>query len=126
MSPSGVLIPGKNNWPLVQWALQHTMTELLKTGVKIYTRPPPFAHSKCIIIDDDYSLVGSTNLDPRSLRLNFELGIEVFEQELNQELCEHFRQELPKCRPFTPERLAQRSAAARIRDATASMFTPYL
>ncbi len=84
------MIPEKNNWPLVQWALQHNMAELLDAGVRILRRPPPFAHSKCMVIDDDYSMVGSSNLDSRSLRLNFELGIEVFDARLNDELGRHF------------------------------------
>ncbi len=121
-----VMIPEKNNWPLVQWALQHNMTELLDAGVEILRRPPPFAHSKSIVIDDDYSLVGSSNLDPRSLRLNFELGVEVFEPGLNAELAAHFQDNLPGCRPFTSKELRERTAFARLRDSASALFTPYL
>lgn len=121
-----VVIPEKNNWPLVQWALQHNMAELLQAGVRIWQRPPPFAHSKCLIIDDDYALVGSSNLDPRSLRLNFELGIEVVDSGLNAALSAHFDSVLPGCRAFTPERLADRSALLRLRDGAAALFSPYL
>jgi cardiolipin synthase len=73
-----VMIPEKNNWPLVQWALQHNMAELLGTGVKILRRAPPFAHSKFIIIDDDKALVGSSNQDPPSLRHKLEHCVEFF------------------------------------------------
>jgi cardiolipin synthase len=121
-----IMIPQKNNWPLVQWALQHNMTEMLDTGIQIVQRPPPFAHSKCLLIDDDYTLVGSSNLDPRSLRLNFELGIEIFDGSVNHELSAHFEQVAADCVPFTPEQLAQRGYAARLRDATAALFSPYL
>jgi cardiolipin synthase len=121
-----VMIPEKNNWPLVQWALQHNMTELLDAGVHILRRPPPFAHSKCIIIDDDYSLVGSSNLDPRSLRLNFELGVEVFESGLNQELAEHFLDNLDGCTAFTSGEMKNRKTLARLRDSASALFTPYL
>jgi cardiolipin synthase len=121
-----VMIPEKNNWPLVQWALQHNMTELLDAGVHILRRPPPFAHSKCIVIDDDYSLVGSSNLDPRSLRLNFELGVEVFEPGLNGELAAHFEENLDHCRPFTSLELNERKTIARLRDSASALFTPYL
>ncbi|MDH3787974.1 MAG: phospholipase D-like domain-containing protein [Xanthomonadales bacterium] len=121
-----VMIPEKNNWPVVQWALQHNMAELLDAGVKILRQPPPFAHSKCIMIDDDYSLVGSSNLDPRSLRLNFELGVEVFEPELNEELAAHFLEKLDTCRPFTSMELKERKTIARLRDSASALFTPYL
>ena len=121
-----VMIPEKNNWPVVQWALQHNMAELLSTGVKILRRPPPFAHSKCMIIDDDYALVGSSNMDPRSLRLNFELGVEVFEPELNRELAEHFQGQAADCPAFTQQELKARRTLARLRDSTSALFTPYL
>ncbi|MFC1690132.1 phospholipase D-like domain-containing protein [Pseudomonadota bacterium] len=121
-----VMIPEKNNWPLVQWALQHNMIEMLDAGVEILRRPPPFAHSKCIIIDDDYALVGSSNLDPRSLRLNFELGVEVFEPGFNQELGEHFQACYASCKPFTMQEIKDRQTLARLRDSTSALFTPYL
>jgi cardiolipin synthase len=121
-----IMIPEKNNWPLVQWALQHNMTELLDVGVRIMQRPPPFAHSKCMIVDDDYVMVGSSNLDPRSLRLNFELGVEVFDPLLNRELSMHFSELEDHCKPISREQLRERGYAARLRDGTAALFSPYL
>ena len=121
-----VMIPEKNNWPLVQWALQHNMAELIDAGVQILRRPPPFAHSKCMLIDDDYAQVGSSNMDPRSLRLNFELGIEVFDPGLNSELSRHFEDAARNCSPFTREQLRARRALARLRDGAAALFSPYI
>jgi cardiolipin synthase len=121
-----VMIPEKNNWPLVQWALQHNMVELLDAGVKILRRPEPFAHSKCMIVDDDYALVGSSNLDSRSLRLNFELGIEVFDTALNRELGDHFRVTAANCKPFTRVFIKSRGTLARLRDGASALFSPYL
>jgi cardiolipin synthase len=121
-----VMIPEQNNWPLVQWALQHNLAELLDAGVDILRRPRPFAHSKFILIDDDYTLVGSANLDPRSLRLNFEVGIEVFDRALNAELAEHFSALATQCHPYTTAELNARSTPVRLRDATAALFGPYL
>ena len=121
-----VMIPEENNWAIVQWALQHNMAELLDNGVQIFQRAAPFAHSKCLVIDDDYVLVGSSNLDPRSLRLNFELGIEVFDPELNRELSTHFEQVLGQCTAFTIEKLNARKTLARLRDGVSALFSPYL
>ena len=121
-----VMIPARNNWPLVQWALQHNMAELLQTGVRFLQRPAPFAHSKCLLVDHEYALVGSSNLDPRSLRLNFELGIEVFDPKLNAELSAHFKKVAADCGDYTLERLRARSVLARLRDGAAALFSPYL
>ena len=121
-----VMIPEENNWAIVQWALQHNMAELLDTGVQIFQRSAPFAHSKCMLIDSDYALVGSSNLDPRSLRLNFELGIEVFDPQINRELSAHFEEVIAHCTPFTIERLNARGIFARLRDGASALFSPYL
>ena len=121
-----VMVPLKNNWPLVQWALQHNAAELLDNGVGILRRPPPFAHSKCILIDREYTLVGSANLDPRSLRLNFELGIEVFDAGLNAELSAHFEDVARQCQPLRTADLNSRKVPTRLRDSAAAMFAPYL
>jgi len=79
-----------------------------------------------MVIDNDYALVGSSNLDPRSLRLNFELGIEVFDPEVNRELSTHFEQTVAACVPFTRERLVARGTFARLRDGASALFSPYL
>jgi cardiolipin synthase len=121
-----VMIPEENNWAIVQWALQHNMAELLDTGVQIFQRSAPFAHSKCMVIDNDYALVGSSNLDPRSLRLNFELGIEVFDPQFNHELSAHFAEVMTQCIPFTIERLQARGTFTRLRDGASALFSPYL
>lgn len=121
-----VMIPARNNWPVVQWALQHNMAELLDAGVNILLRPAPFAHSKCMIVDDGYCLVGSGNLDPRSLRLNFELGIEIFDQRLNRELAAHFSALSTRCEAYSRQRLEARSLPAKLRDGAAALFSPYL
>ena len=121
-----VMIPARNNWPLVQWALQHNMAELLQTGVRVLQRPAPFAHSKCLLVDHEYALVGSSNLDPRSLRLNFELGIEVFDPKLNAELSAHFEKVAADCEDYSLERLRARRIPARLRDGAAALFSPYL
>jgi cardiolipin synthase len=120
------MIPAQNNWPLVQWALQHNMAELLQTGVRVLLRPSPFAHSKCLLVDRGYALVGSSNLDPRSLRLNFELGIEIFDPGLNADLSAHFEKVAADCEDYSLERLRARRIPARLRDGAAALFSPYL
>jgi cardiolipin synthase A/B len=121
-----IVLPGKNNHIFVHWASRNLLMELLRWGVEAYYQPAPFCHSKLLCIDDNYSLVGSANLDPRSLRLNFELGIEVFCNRLNRELREHFDSVVAASSPISFEHLVARSTAVRLRDSLASLMTPYL
>jgi cardiolipin synthase len=95
-------------------------------GLTVFLQPAPFVHTKAIVIDDKYALVGSANLDPRSLRLNFELGVEIFSKEFNDELSHYFKSKLAECEKLNPESLKNQPLARRIRNAVAWLFTPYL
>jgi cardiolipin synthase A/B len=88
--------------------------------------PAPFIHSKAILVDDCYSLIGSANLDPRSLRLNFELGLEVFSEGFNQDLSRYFEHQLENALPLTMDYLSKRPKWVKIRDAMCWLFSPYL
>jgi cardiolipin synthase len=121
-----LLLPERNNLPLVQWASRAYLWEFLQYGVRIYWQPPPFDHSKLLLVDNIYCLVGSANLDPRSLRLNFEFNLEVYDSALNARLAAHFDACRNASRPVTLEEVDGRSLPAKMRDAAAKLFSPYL
>ncbi len=121
-----IILPGKNNLPYVKWASQALFEELLHFGVKIYYQPPPFAHSKFMVIDDFFSLVGSANLDPRSLILNFEFNLEVYDRDLAQRLIEHFEKVKLNSQVITAAYLQARPFYKKVRDSLCKLFSPYL
>lgn len=121
-----VVLPGRNNLFYVHWANRNMLAELLQWGIDVYYQPPPFCHSKLLLIDDGYALVGSANLDPRSLRLNFELGVEVWSEPLCRALREHIDTVVAMSRPVLLEELDGRSLAVRVRDSAAALLSPYL
>ena len=121
-----ILLPARSNLPFVQWATAKMLWELLQKGVRIYFQPPPFVHSKLFIVDDYYAQIGSANIDPRSLRLNFELAVEIFGKPVSQVLAPHFQQSLLKSREISLEEVDARSIPVRIRDALVWLFSPYL
>jgi cardiolipin synthase len=67
-----VIIPGESDVRAVQWATRHFYSYLLRRGIRIYERKDQMLHSKVMVIDDQWSVLGSCNLDPRSLRTNLE------------------------------------------------------
>ncbi len=67
-----VIVPGESDVKLVQAACRHFYTRLLKSGVRIFERQHKMLHSKVMVVDDRWTLVGSSNLDPRSLWFNLE------------------------------------------------------
>jgi cardiolipin synthase len=121
-----VILPGASNLPYVDWACRAMLWEVLQYGTSVFWQPPPFDHSKLLIVDDFYVNLGSANLDPRSLRLNFELNVEVFDPALAATLGRHFDSLRSRSHPATIELLDARSFPAKLRDAAAKVFSPYL
>lgn len=121
-----IFLPEKSDVPLVDWATRNQLWELLERGVRCFLRPPPFAHSKLLVVDDAYVQIGSSNLDPRSLRLNFELAVEIFSRDFARRAVAHCEDVETTCEELTQEDLDARPLWVRLRDAAAWLFSPYL
>ena len=116
-----LVLPRASNHRLIDWARTPNNRPLLDAGVRIWLSNPPFNHSKLMVVDRAWSLIGSANQDVRSLRLNFELNVEVHDSPLALELDDfmlahrHRRDEgMPQPFPI------------RIRNSAARLLLPYL
>ena len=121
-----IILPSKNNLPFVHWATRNMLWELLEWGIRLYYQPPPFVHTKLFVVDDQYAQIGSANIDPRSLRLNFELAVEVFDKQFVKILTEHIQKSQDQSLEVSLKDLDSRRLPVRIRDALAWLFSPYL
>ena len=98
----------------------------LARGCRIWLTPPPFDHSKLMIVDSHWVLLGSANWDTRSLRLNFELNIEAYGRDLAKSLELIVKRKLGHAREIKLAEADGRALPAKLRDATARLFAPYL
>ncbi len=121
-----IVLPGLNNLPFVQWASQALLWELLANGVKVYYQPPPFVHTKLMLVDDVWTLIGSANLDTRSLRLNFELNLSIYDSGFADAVRSHFEQAFLNVHEITAVELERRSLPIKLRDSFCHLFSPYL
>ena len=121
-----ILLPGDNNIKPAHWAARNVLRTILEHDIAVYYQPPPFIHSKLLLIDDQYALIGSANLDPRSLRLNYELGVELFSSEINQQLSQYVSAKRTVSTRVTKAEIESRLLPERIRDSIAWLFSPYL
>ncbi len=121
-----LILPERNNLTYMSWAARSQLWQILKFGVRIFEQSGAFSHAKLILIDDDYALIGSSNLDPRSLRLNFEFNLEICGGECPRDLVRHFTAALKDSREISLEELDARPLWMRLRDAVAALFSPYL
>ena len=121
-----IVLPQRNNLPYVAWAMRAILWEVLQYGARVYYQPGPFVHSKLLAVDDVYTLVGSANLDPRSLRLNFEFNLEIYDRDTAASLTGHFDATRDRSREVTLAEMDGRPFPERLRDAAAKLFAPYL
>lgn len=121
-----VVVPAKTDIKLVNWAMTAKFQDLLEHGVKIYAGGAPFDHSKLMVVDDAWALVGSSNWDQRSLRLNFEANLECYDQGLAATLEDHFQAMMRQAKPVSLAAVSALPVAIRLRNNLARLFTPYL
>jgi cardiolipin synthase len=121
-----ILLPERNNLFFMHRATRHLLLELLQRGVRVYLQPGPFVHTKLLLVDDGYAQIGSANLDPRSLRLNFELTVEIFDEEFVRITGEHFASARAAASEVTLADVDGRPTRTRLLDGLAWLFSPYL
>jgi cardiolipin synthase len=121
-----ILLPAKNNLPFVQWASRAMWWQVLERGCHLWLTPPPFDHSKLMVVDDHWVLLGSANWDTRSLRLNFELNVEAYDHDFALVMKRIIGQKLEGAHEVTLAEVDERTVPARLRDAIARLFSPFL
>ncbi len=121
-----ILLPSENNLKTVHWASRALLSQVLEGGCRVWYAPPPFDHSKLMIVDRAWTFLGSANWDVRSLRLNFEFNVECYDAELAGRLHDRFDAKLSAAAPLTMADLNGRSLPTKLRDGVARLFSPYL
>ena len=99
-----ILLAGKTDVPLMQWASRSIYRFFLDHGVEIYEYQPQILHAKVLLLDD-VVYVGSSNLDPRSLRINFEIMLRIRDAGLAAEAWRQFEDDIAHSRRWTLEEL---------------------
>lgn len=121
-----IILPAKNNLPFVHWASRALWWQVLERGCRLWLTPPPFDHSKLMVVDSHWVLLGSANWDARSLRLNFELNVECYGRDFAQQMEKVVSAKISAAREVTLTEADGRSLPVRLQDAVARLFSPYL
>ena len=119
-----VVMPQRSNHVAVDWAARQNIGAMLKDGVNVWLSLPPFRHTKIMVVDGEWSLIGSSNWDMRSFRLNFELCMEFYDGGIAQHL-QHFVT-AHRGPALTNKTLRERPLPERLRDAAVRLMMPYL
>ena len=121
-----IVLPQQNNLALVGWASEALLWQVLSRGCNIWMSPPPFNHTKLMVVDSSWTLFGSGNWDERSMRLNFEFNVESYDAAMAEKLDAHIGGIIGRSTQRTLSDVDSRSLLTRVRDGIARLFAPYL
>lgn len=121
-----IVVPAKSNVPVMDWAMAPQFGWLLKSGCRLHLTGPVFDHTKLLTVDGYWSMIGSTNWDARSLRLNFEYNVECYDAALAARLDGLIDAKIAHSRPLELQDLERLPLHVRLRNGLARMLQPYL
>jgi len=121
-----IIVPERNNHRYAGLASKALYEELLISGVRIYLRKPPFLHAKAMIIDDSVALVGTANLDVRSLELNYETTALIENTHSIDKLKLMFHEDMDYSKELTLNEWLKRPAFYKLAENLCALMTPVL
>lgn len=121
-----LVLPMKNNHFYAGLAGRARYEPLLKAGVRIFERKPPFIHAKALTVDDAAAMVGTANLDVRSLRLNYETSIIAYDAGFSVTMRKAIEREITESVEILPAVWARRPAHKRLLENFCNLLTPTL
>ena len=121
-----IVLPQKSDQRLMDWAMKAHVRFFRHVGADFTVTPAPFDHAKLATVDGAWCLIGSSNWDARSFRLNFEFDLECYGAEFTATVDALIDARIARGRTLTPDELLARPVALRLRDAAARLLLPYL
>jgi cardiolipin synthase len=100
--------------------------DVLAAGVKVYQYTPGMMHSKIVLVDGEWASIGTTNMDNRSLLLNFEVNYQLFDAPAIAELEEHFLNDLSSSIRIDPGVFADRPFISKLAENACRLLSPIL
>lgn len=121
-----LLVPIEGDSRLVAAAVRSYFDDWLAAGARVFEYRPAMLHAKTVVIDRELAVIGSSNLDNRSFRLNFEIVAAIYGTTLADQLAAGFEEDLRRSREVHPSQRLRRRPSARLAEAGARLFSALL
>ncbi len=121
-----IVLPGRSDQRVMDWAMRGHLRFFRHIKAAITATPEPFDHSKLCTVDGEWALIGSSNWDARSFRLNFEFDLECTGRDLTARIDAVIDDKIARGTRLTPDMLAAEPVWLRLRNAAARLLMPYL
>lgn len=121
-----LMLSEKSDTNIAQWGSMSYATELLEAGVKVYLFRRGFNHSKVISIDSEFCIIGSANMDNRSLEHNFEITGIIYNPEIALKIENQFIIDTDRCKSLASSKWAKRNISNKIKEGFARLLSPLI
>jgi cardiolipin synthase A/B len=122
-----VIVPGElADVPVVRQASRLHYAQLLRRGIRIFEYQPTMMHAKTMVVDGAWTTIGSSNFDARSFRLNDEVNVNIYDDDVAAVMERHFFEDLARCQEVTSPRWLRRSWIDRVKERIAGWLKPQL
>ena len=122
-----LIVPGEHtDVPIVREASRMQYEKLLRRGIRIFEYQPTMMHAKTMVVDGIWSTVGSSNFDDRSFRLNDEVNVNVYDEQIAAQMQQMFFEDLERCEEITLRKWFRRPRWSRIKESIADLLKPQL
>lgn len=121
-----VIVPAQSNHVIADWLSRGYYTKLLRGGVRLFLYQDAMVHAKTVTIDGKWSTIGTANLDRISLIGNYEINIEIADDDVAAEMEKIFRMDLGNCREVTLQQWASRPMAQKAAESVLIPLRPLL
>jgi cardiolipin synthase A/B len=121
-----VMVPSRGDNLLVDLASSVYAAELLSAGVRVFRYEAGFLHQKAMVVDDEVAVVGSANLDYRSMFLNFEISVISTEAAFVSDVDKMLSDDFDRSRELMLKDFEGRSFGRRLLERSADLFAPIL
>lgn len=118
-----LLLPSTKDHFLVFWGSRSNYEGLLRAGVRIFLYQKGFVHSKTLLADEDVVSVGTCNMDARSLDINFESQLFIYDKELNEQFAAQFEKDLEDSAEITLDEWEKRPFAHKMIESFARLYS---
>lgn len=121
-----VMLPRRSDSSILTYASYSYIMECLRAGIKIYLYDGGMLHSKTMMIDDNFSAIGSANIDFRSFEHNFEATMFIYSDDANARLRKQFLADQQLCQRVSPSVWRKRSKVQKAKESLTRLLSPIL
>ncbi|WP_405377677.1 cardiolipin synthase [Nonlabens sp. Asnod3-A02] len=121
-----IMVPKKGDSWAARFASRSYFREILESGAKIYWYHKGMLHAKTMVVDEEFSTIGTSNMDYRSFDINFEINALIFDKEISHELNNQFKLDLEHCEEVVIDKWLKRNKWNKIKESFCRLWAPLL